>query len=293
MLGTFWVWYRSSVLDNNGIPMYSNIIKCEMLSKNSKVGSTDTATIVISEKQLLTKTSIQKADAGINEAFIPSINDYVDIFYANGLKDTDNPNTWINTFSGRVVLQPYLNRIDSACYEIQLIGNELLSNNKVIGSVLNDGVSFKNKNTKDIITLILEAQRDATIKNAQYKVIFDKDIQNKLQKEKGGVRATANNKVETVLQDILQANQLQLFISKQNVGESQTVKYHITDKFYNPDYTKPFFKLDNNTCQVLPKIRTEPTKQANRFFYNAGNQSLLDIDGKKLDRKSTRLNSSH
>lgn len=286
MLGTFWVWYRSSVLDNNGIPMYSNIVKCEILSKNSKVGSTDTATIVISEKQLLTKTSIQKADAGINEAFIPSINDYIDIFYANGLKDTDNPNTWINKFSGRVVLQPYLSRIDSACYEIQLVGNELLSNNKVIGSVLSDGVSFKDKNTKDIITLILEAQRDATLKNAQYKVIFDKDIQNKLQKEKGGVRATANNKVETVLQDILQANQLQLFISKQNVGESQTVKYHITDKFYNPDYIKPFFKLDNNTCQVLPKIRTQPTKQANRFFYNAGNQSLLDIDGQTFQNNS-------
>ena len=93
-------------------------------------------------------------------------------------------------------MQPYLNRIDSACYEIQLIGNELLSNNKVIGSVLNDGVSFKNKNTKDIITLILEAQRDATIKNAQYKVIFDKDIQNKLQKEKFGESSVESEQQE-------------------------------------------------------------------------------------------------
>ncbi|NBP02813.1 MAG: hypothetical protein EBU90_22395 [Proteobacteria bacterium] len=283
MIGTFWIWYRSSFLNKNNLPMYSNIVKNEKLAFTKKAGTADVYKLQLSEQQLLTPTEISINDAGIVEGFIPSINDYVDIFYARGdWQHTTNPNTWQNIFSGRVAVQPYMQNFNSAIYEIQLIGNELLSSNKVIGNVIQDGVNFEKKTNKDIITSLLTSQRDALIKNTQYKVIFDESIKNKVIQTSGGVRANANQKVEGVLKDMLKANQLQLFINKENSGNSQTIKYHITDKYYNPDYLKPFFTLTQANCQIYPKIQAQPVKQANRFFYNAGTQTTLDIDAKAL-----------
>lgn len=286
MLGTFWVWYRTSFFLENGIPMYSNIVKVEQMQANFETGSAKALTLNLSEAQLLTPTSIEKADVGIVTGFIPSINDYVDIFYASGDKNTDNPNTWINIFSGRVAVQPFFPQTNTAIYEIQCIGSELLSNAKTVGNTIQGGVSFENKNNKEIIEKLLTAQRDSNLKNAQYKIIFDNDVKDKLIQGKGGIRTNANQKVSNVLQDILRANQLQLFISKQNSGETQTIKYHITDKFYNPDYQKPFFTLNNTNCQLAPKIRNQPAKQANRFFYNVGTQTTADIDTKKFSNKA-------
>ena len=286
MFGTFWIWYRSSFLDSNNIPMYSNIVKCEVMQFTIKVGQARNFQLKISEEQFLTKTSIEKADNGVAEAFIPSVNDYVDIFYARGNSGTNNPNTWINIFNGIIGIQPYLMNIDSARYSLDLISNDLLSSNKVIGNAINDGVNFQSKNTKDIIETILKVQQNSLIKSTQYKVVFDDSIKNKLIQTSGGVRTNANRKVESVLQDILKANQLQLFISRQNNGEAQTVKYHITDKYYNPDYTKPFFELTQANCKIFPRVQRQPMKQANRFFYNAGTQNEVDIDSKLLTNRS-------
>lgn len=286
MLGTFWIWYRTSFYLEDGVPMYSNIVKCEQMQSNVEAGKGKQLTLRLSEEQLLRGTSIEKADAGIVTGFIPSINDYVDVFYASGASDTDNPNKWLNIFSGRVVVQPYLPQVNTAIYEIQCVGSELLSNAKTIGNTIQGGVSFENKNNKQIIENLLNAQRDANLKNAQYKIIFDNDVRDKLIQEKGGIRANANQKVSNVLQDILRANQLQLFISKENSGESQTIKYHITDKYYNPDYETPFFTLNHYTCQLAPRIRSQPVKQANRYYYNAGIQTTVDINEKKLSNRS-------
>lgn len=286
MFGTFWIWYRSSFLDSNNIPMYSNIVKCEAMQFTIKVGQSRNFQIKVSEEQFLTKTGIAKADNGIVEAFIPSVNDYVDIFYARGNSGTDNPNTWINIFNGIVGIQPYLMNIDSARYSLDLISNDLLSSNKVIGNAIKDGVNFQNKNTKDIIETILKVQQNSLIKSTQYKVVFDESIKNKAIQTTGGVRTNANRKVESVLQDILKANQLQLFITRQNNGEAQTVKYHITDKYYNPDYTKPFFELTQANCKIFPRVQRQPMKQANRFFYNAGTQNDVDIESKLLTNRS-------
>ena len=286
MLGTFWIWYRTSFFSSDGISMYSNIVKCEKMQVNSKVGEASVLTLQLSEEQLLTATSIQKADTGIVVGFIPSINDYIDIFYANGMSDTDNPNKWVNRFSGRVSAQPFLSQADSAIYEIQCIGNELLSNQKTLGNTIQGGVNFENLNDKQIITNLLNAQRDATLKNAQYKIIFDTDINDKLIQAKGGVRTNAGQKVSSVLQDMLRVNQLQLFITKQSIGESQIINYHVTDKYYNPDYKKSFFTINQSSCQLVLRARTQPAKQANRFYYNAGVQTTVDIDSKKLTNRA-------
>jgi len=286
MFGTFWIWYRSSFTDSNGVPMYSNIVKNENMRFTLKVRQSRSFQLQISEEQFLTKTSIQKADNGISEAFIPSVNDYIDIFYARGDSGTNNPNTWVNIFNGIVAVQPYMQSNDSAVYSLELLGSELLSNNKVIGNAIKDGVDFQNKNTKDIIESLLLAQKNSLIRSTQYKVIFDDAIKNKAIQTSGGVRTNASSKVDTVLKDILKANQLQVFISRQNNGEAQTIKYHITDKYYNPDYTKPFFTLTQANCKIFPKIQRQPIKQANRFFYNAGTQNEVDIDSKLLTNRS-------
>ena len=286
MLGTFWIWYRTSFYLEDGIPMYSNIVKCEQMQANFETGTAKALTLRLSEGQLLTPTSIEKADAGIVTGFIPAINDYVDVFYAVGESETDNPNKWISIFSGRVAVQPFFPKANTGIYEIQCVGSELLSNAKTLGNTIQGGVSFENKNNKQIIENLLNAQRDANLKNAQYKIIFDNDVKDKLIQEKGGIRTNANKKVSNVLQDILRANQLQLFISKENSGEAQTIKYHITDKYYNPDYQKTFFTLNHYTCQLAQKIRTQPVKQANRYFYNAGIQTFADVDAKKLSNRA-------
>ena len=72
MFGTFWIWYRSSFTDSNGVPMYSNIVKNENMRFTLKVRQSRSFQLQISEEQFLTKTSIQKADNGISEAFTSS-----------------------------------------------------------------------------------------------------------------------------------------------------------------------------------------------------------------------------
>jgi hypothetical protein len=286
MLGTFWVWYRTSFCLEDGVPTYSNIVKLERAQLGARVGTSKAMTLQISETQLLTPTSIYKADAGIVTGFIPAINDYVDVYYATGSEDTDNPNQWINLFNGRVAVNPFLPQMGSAVYEIQLIGNELLSSEKTIGNAIKGGASFIKNNDKDIIEKLLIAQRDTTLRSARYKIIFDESVKSKLIQNSGGVRTNSNAKISSVLQDMLKANQLQLFISNENNAETQTIKYHVTDKYYNPDYTVPFFTLNHYTCQLAPRMRTQPVKQANRFCYNAGVQTLSDIDAGGITNSS-------
>lgn len=278
MLGTFWVWYRTSFCLDDGVPTYSNIVKVERARLGSKIGASKSMTLHISETQLLTPTSIYKADAGIVTGFIPAINDYVDVYYAVGSGETDNPNKWINRFSGRVAVNPFLPQADSGIYEIQLISNDLLSSEKTIGNAIQGGVSFMKNNNKTVIEKLITAQRDATLRSARYKIIFDDSVKGKLIQESGGVRSNSNAKISSVLQDILRANQLQLFISNENNAETHTIKYHVTDKYYNPDYAQSFFTLNHHTCQLAPRIRTQPIRQANRFYYNAGVQSLSDTE---------------